>query len=248
MYVNREYRDSVASSGLTTFGVSVKETDIFISIDNKSFTSEMKVLVEKLILDLRYELEHYIQADPNFQTALVPHVLLPGAPVIARTMTVAANLAGVGPMAAVAGTFAEFIGWELSKTALDVIVENGGDIFISSSRKRNVAIFAGESPFSNRLGIEIPSDKTPLGICTSSGMVGPSLSFGKADAAVVLAKSTALADAVASAVGNVVHTAGDVTKGIEVAQKCTGVLGALVIKDDQLAVWGDFKVVPISSG
>jgi hypothetical protein len=128
----------------------------------------------------------------------------------------------------------------------DVIVENGGDIFMASTRKRLVAIFAGESPFSGRLAVEVPPEKGPLGICTSSGTVGPSLSMGKADAAVILAQSASLADAAASAAGNVVHTPKDVKKGVGLAKKIRGILGAIVIKDDRLAAWGDVNIVPVS--
>lgn len=245
MYVNRTYRDNLSSKDMRSFRLSVKETDLFISVDQESYSSDLAKIIEKNILSLRYDLETYIAEDPEFKTILCPYVLAPGAPPIAKIMARAATVAGVGPMAAVAGAFAESIGRNLLRYCVEVIVENGGDIFLASARKRLVTIFAGDSPLSNRLAFEIPSDKTPLGICTSSGTVGPSLSFGVADAAVVISASTALADAAASAVGNVIQTARDVKKGIRVAQSIAGILGALVIKDNQLAVWGDYNIVPV---
>ena len=248
MYVNRTYRDTLGNKDLKNFRVTVRETDLQISIDHNSYSPAIEKKVEDLILLLRYDLERYIDLDPDFKTTLKPHALALGAPLIALTMAQAANTAGVGPMAAVAGAFAEYVGRSLLKICKEVIVENGGDIFIASTEKRLVAVFAGESLFSNRLAIEIPPDRTPLGVCTSSGTVGPSLSLGKADAAVIISHSTALADAAASAAGNVVQSAGDVKKGIEAARNIPGVLGALVIKEDRLAVWGDFKIIPISSG
>ncbi len=247
MYVDRTYREWMGNDDLSSFRVPVKETDLHISVDKASFGPHLAKKAEETVLGLRYDLETYIATDPEFRTALLPRLLLPGAPAIARTMADAAAAAGVGPMAAVAGTFAEYVGRELLKTCADVIVENGGDIFMASDRQRLAAVFAGSSPFSNRLAVEITPDRMPLGICTSSGTVGPSLSFGRADAAVILAESAALADAAASAAGNVIQTPRDVKKGIEVARKIPGVLGAVMIKDDQLAVWGDFNLVPVKT-
>lgn len=248
MYVNRTYRDLINGGDLKTFRVSVKETDLHISVDPASCNSLLERRVEKLVLALRYDLEEYIAVDPDFKTTLNPHPLVPGAPPIAQTMARAANRAGVGPMAAVAGAFAEYVGRDLSTVCSQVIVENGGDIFLSSTGVRRAAIFAGSSPFSHRLAIELTSDRMPLGVCTSSGTVGPSLSLGRADAAVIVAYSAALADAVASAAGNVVQNPGDVKKGVEVAKSIPGVLGAVIIKEDQLSAWGEFKLVPIMPG
>ena len=245
MYVNRTYRDSSGTGDLRSFRVVVKETDLHISVDPASYNLQLEKRVERLILILRHDLEEYIALDPEFKATLRPHLLAFEAPPIAQIMARAANLAGVGPMAAVAGAFAEYIGRDLMEVCSDVIVENGGDIFISSNINRRIAIFAGKSPFSNRLALEIPSDKMPVGVCTSSGTVGPSFSMGKADAAVIISASAALADAVASAAGNVVQNSRDVTKGVEVAKCITDVLGAVIIKDDQLAAWGEYKLEPV---
>lgn len=247
MYVNRTYRDTVAA-GLKSFRTCIKETDLFISVDEDSFSEALVQRVEKKIIALRYDLESYIDRDPEFKVTLNPHMLLPGAPAIAQTMAVAANAAGVGPMAAVAGAFAEYIGRDLLTVCSEVIVENGGDIFMSSVKNRLVGVFAGASPFTGRIAINIPAGKMPLGVCTSSGTVGPSLSLGKADAAIIISGSTALADAVASAAGNAVQAENDVKNGIEVAKAIPGVLGAFIIKGDQLAAWGDFSIVRMAVG
>ena len=98
-------------------------------------------------------------------------------------------------MASVAGAIAELVGRELSNFSDDIIIENGGDIFIKTTRPRIIAIYASDSPLSGKIGIEIDAGETPCGICTSSGSVGHSLSFGKADAVTIIAPSAALADA-----------------------------------------------------
>lgn len=246
MYVDRFYRDSLQCDDLADFRVAVKETDLYIRIGRTDYSQRLVEHVERLVLVLRHDLEMYIKIDPEFKTTLTPHIILPEAPPIAQLMAQAGNSTGVGPMAAVAGAFSEMVGKELSNLSSEVIVENGGDIFLASNSTRLISVFAGLSVFSNRLAIEVPAGKTPLGICTSSGTVGPSLSFGKADAAVVVAVSPALADAAASAVGNAVKTVHDVEKGIEIAKSLPNVLGALVIKDDKLAAWGEFNIVPVS--
>lgn len=148
-------------------------------------------------------------------------------------------------MAAVAGAYAETVGRELVKASREVIVENGGDIFLASRKKRRVGVFAGASPFSGKLAVEIEPTRTPLGICTSSGTVGPSLSFGRADAAMIVAVSAALADAAASAAGNAVVTVADIPKGIDAVCGLKGIHGVLIIKDDKMGAWGDIKLVPV---
>ncbi len=246
MYVNRDYRNTLTNKDLKSFRVTVKETDLYISVDEPSYVSQLEKKTENLVLALRYDLEEYIATDPVFKSTLKPHAPAPGAPLLARTMCDAARVAGVGPLAAVAGAFAEAVGRELLKTCKEVIVENGGDIFMAATHKRRVAVFAGKSPFTGRLAIEISPEKTPLGICTSSGTVGPSLSMGKADAVIIISASTPLADAAASAAGNVVKNKKEVKKGIEIARKIPGILGAVAIKDDKMAAWGDVDIIPLS--
>ncbi|WP_418792239.1 UPF0280 family protein [Phosphitispora sp. TUW77] len=246
MYVNRDYRNTLTNKDMKSFRVTVKETDLYISVDAPSYVSLLEKKIENLVLALRYDLEEYIVIDKVFKSTLRPHALAPGAPLIARTMADAARVAGVGPMAAVAGAFAEAVGSELLKTCNEVIVENGGDIFMRVTQKKLVAVFAGRSPFTGRLAIEVAPEKTPLGICTSSGTVGPSFSMGAADAVIIISDSAPLSDAAASASGNAVKDKKELKKGIQIARKIPGVLGAVVIKDDKLAVWGDVDIIPLS--
>jgi Uncharacterized conserved protein len=231
---------------LVHFQVVVAETDLDIGVRKERFSSELVAWVEETIRACRRPLEDYIQRDPGFLSALTPYTVLPDAPLMVQTMAEAGRLAGVGPMAAVAGAVAESVGKSIAKRSRDVIVENGGDIFLRSSRIRKVGIFAGDSPLSNRVTIEIRPNETPLGICTSSGKVGPSLSFGRADAVVVLSPAVALADAVATACGNFIQSTDDLAKALEFASGIRGVKGVLIIKDDRLAVWGSVKLLPMN--
>lgn len=238
MYEERIYRRDYKSEDLTGFEVVVKETDLFIcakeELSSEAIGSTLKY---------RTQIEGYIEKHPNFQTSLKPLPFNILAPSIVKEMLRAGKIAGVGPMASVAGVIAEFVGRDLLKYSDEVIVENGGDIFIKSSKKRKLGIYAGDSPFSDKFAIEIDPDKTPLGVCTSSGTIGHSLSFGKTDATVVISKSSALADACATAIGNMVKESHDIKGALEFAKKINGIIGVLIILKNKLGAWGDIKIV-----
>lgn len=232
-YEPRTYRQWTTGSDLVSFTVVVKETDLLVRA-----TSNLTTKAHRLVLKYRGILERYIQRHPEFLTSLRPVPVANDAPRMVTAMSLAADAAGVGPMAAVAGAIAEFVGSELLPFSPEIIVENGGDIYLKSLKARVVGVYAGQSPLSRRIGIVVNPEDTPLGICTSSGTVGHSLSLGEADAVAVVAKSAALADAAATAVGNVISDGRDIERGIELAKRIAGVSGVLVIKDDHLGLWG----------
>lgn len=242
MYEPRTYRHWVKDKDLVSFNVVVKETDLYIRA-----SSNLEPEALKLVTKHRQMLERYIEQHPSFLTSLEPIAAESNAPPIITRMTEAAEKAGVGPMAAVAGAIAESVGNELLPLSPEVIVENGGDIYLKSLKKRLIGIYAGKSPLSGKLVLEIDGEETPMGICTSSGTVGHSLSFGKADAVIVLAKSAALADAAATAIGNLIIQPGDIPLGIELAQSIDGVRGVVIIKDDKMGLWGEVKICPTSA-
>ncbi len=238
MYEERTYRNLVKTDDLVKFEVIVKETDLLVRAD-RDLSSETR----ESILKYRHQLETYIAANPEFQESLSPVKNAPHAPGIVREMLRTSRLADVGPMAAVAGAIAESVARDLLPLSREVIIENGGDIYLVTSKERAVSIYAGTSPFSHKLGILIEPGETPLGVCTSSGTVGPSLSFGKADAVCILSKSAALADAAATAVGNVVKEKKDIELGLERGKEIEGVLGIVIIVGEKIGVWGNVKLI-----
>lgn len=240
MYEKRFYRNLIKLEDLVTFKVAIKETDLFVSSRR-----ELKEEASNAILKYRKQIEDYIRKNPIFQRSLKPLPVDGKAPEIIRTMQEVSLKTGVGPFASVAGAIAEFVGREILKYSKEIIVENGGDIFLKTSRKRRIGIFAGESKFSNRLALEILPDETPLGVCTSSGTVGHSLSFGRADAVVVVSKSCSLADASATSIGNLIKKKKDIPKGIEKAKGIVGLTGVVIIKDDKLGIWGNLKLTKV---
>ena len=241
MYEPRTYRHWVKDEGLISFNVVVKETDLYI----RALTN-LRRKAYKLVLKYRSMMEEYIARNPSFLTSLKPLTVGKDAPCIIKEMARAASKAGVGPMASVAGAVAEFVGKELLALSPEIIVENGGDIFLRSLRKRMIGIYAGKSPLTGKIGLEINAEDTPLGICTSSGTVGHSLSFGQADAVIVLSKSATLADAAATAIGNLIVQPDDIPRGIELAKGIEGLKGVLIIKDDKLGLWGEVRICHLS--
>lgn len=239
-YRVRDYRNQVNAGALAAFAVQVQETDLHI-LASRDCSAE----AEAAVLRYRAQLEAYIAAHPAFLPALTPLPADPLAPPIVKEMLRAGIAASVGPMAAVAGAMAEFVGRDL--LALDgvaeVSIENGGDIFLCRRAECVVAIFAGTSPLSNRVGLKVIPERMPLGLCTSSGTVGHSLSFGTADAVTVLAASTSLADAAATRIGNVVQSVRDLDQALAVGRGIEGVAGVVVIKDEQLGAWGEVELV-----
>ena len=160
-------------------------------------------------------------------------------------MAEAAREVGVGPMAAVAGAIAEKVGVELLPFSDEIIVENGGDIFLRTQKERFIGVYAGESAFTKKIAFSILPEETPLGVCTSSGTVGHSLSFGYADAVIVFSPSTSLADAAATAIGNMVRIPEDITQALEFAQGIENLKGVAIIKGDNMGLWGQVRLATV---
>ena len=240
MYEKRTYRNLVKTDDLVQFQVIVKETDLLVGAER-----DLSKETRESVLTYRHQLETYIAMNPEFQKSLIPLPDDPYAPEIAREMIWTSRLARVGPMAAVAGAMAEWVSKDLLKLSKEVIVENGGDIYLATSKERTIGIYAGDSPLSLKIGIVISPDEAPLGVCTSSGTVGPSLSFGKADAVCILARSSALADAAATAVGNIVKEKKDIELGLERGREIAGVSGTLIIVEEKMGVWGNVRLIQL---
>lgn len=238
MYEERRYRQDLLKrdTALIGFGVFYLESDLFILAETMLEKQAYDSLVKHYLI-----IKKYIQSDTEFGRTFSPYLVSESAPEIIRQMSNASILAGVGPMAAVAGAVAEAVGVELLAYSQDIIIENGGDIFLNTSMPRKIGILAGSSVLSGEIALLI--EPGTWGVCTSSGTVGHSISFGKADACVVVSESTPLADAVATRIGNIIQTYEDIPEGLRCAQVIDGVLGAVIIKDDKLGVWGKIKLV-----
>ncbi len=235
-YKERKYRNLIEGKDLIPFQVKEAESDLYIRANQ-----ELSFYTRQMLLNFRGQIENYIDSHPLFKSTLLPYSQDKKASEIIKSMIRTTALCGVGPMASVAGAIAEFVGKELLNYSSEVIIENGGDIFIKSNQLRKVSIFAGRSPFNQRIILKIEAKENYIGVCTSSGTVGPSLSFGQADAVTVISDSVLLADAAATAVGNIIKTRKVIEQGLIYAQKIKGVKGVVIIKDDKMGLWGDIN-------
>jgi ApbE superfamily uncharacterized protein (UPF0280 family) len=243
-YQERTYR-SRHDAGLVATEVKMAETDLHILADRPA--EELALLA---VAKVRAEIEGYIRQHPLFLNSLAPLPMDSMAPKPVQEMLAAALAAGVGPMAAVAGVIAETVGRALLKQGMrEVIVENGGDLFVARTQPCVVAIHAGTSRLSGKLGISLRPEQMPCGLCCSSGTVGHSLSFGAADAAAVLAPSAALADAAATRLGNEVKNRNkkSVSQAVATARGIKGIAGLIVIAGDHLGAWGDVELTRLQS-
>jgi uncharacterized protein len=252
VYRERWYRDILSDDRLRALSLSEGESDIWIGYSKSLSEEEVRRIASDRLRSDRSGIEEWIRSVPAFRTSLEPLPVDASAPGTVRKMLEAGSAAGVGPMAAVAGAIAESLGTELARAKAfensrprEFIIENGGDVWISVEKPVIVGVYAGISGLSGRIGLKIRPELCPLGVCTSSAKVGPSLSFGNADAFLVAAGDAALADALATKFGNRARTRSDLEDAVTEASKFPGVAMALGIMADHVAASGSIELVPI---
>ncbi|MGV7927384.1 MAG: UPF0280 family protein [Spirochaetota bacterium] len=237
-YAERFYRDFSGTERWTSFRVKIETSDLYVRAD-KDYTG----VIDRVVTEARDALRGHIAGQECFLSSFDPVPRMEaGHPVIAA-MYRASEAAGVGPMAAVAGAIAEHAGRAILDSSGEVLVENGGDIWLAVRDAVTLAVYAGASRFSGALGIRMAPERTPAGVCTSSGRVGHSFSFGKADAVTIIATDAALADAVATGAANLVHGEDDLEEAAAYAMAVQGVRGILVIRGDRMLAQGEIELV-----
>ncbi len=240
IYQERSYRRHTGTGRLTSFTVSIMETDLFISAEKDLHGEAVDA-----VLAARLPIESYIERTPSFLSSLTPLPPDPMAPEIIQNMLTAAQLAGVGPMAAVAGAVAEATGKKLLSYSREIIVENGGDIYLNCSDLVVSAILFDDLHGLPSLGVKIHPSAHGQSICTSSATIGHSQSFGAAEAVTVLSESACIADAAATALCNSIHSSADLTPGLRAAESIPGVSGAVIILNGRIGAWGDIELVSL---
>ena len=229
-----------------SFSISHLETDLWIGFDpaHANYAGDIRKTALQEMQSLRNTLDQYIAKNPQFQKSLAPVSVESSTPAIVREMAAAASVANVGPMAAVAGAFSQHVGRLLRKKfeLNEIVVENGGDIYLYIQDDIVMSIFAGQSPLSEKVGVHIPATYKELGICTSSGTVGHSLSFGKADAVAIACYNTTLADAYATSVANQIQTPDDIEPVLDKLEDKKDILSAVIICQDRMGIRGDFEL------
>ncbi len=226
------------------FIVQYMETDLWIGVDKESYVVTMPEVVYKQVIQIRQEFNNYYRIDPDFFTSLKPVIPVKAANNHFSRLCKASSQTGVGPMAGIAGLFAEEIGKKLLEkfSIREVVIENGGDCFISVQEPLIVHIFAGESPLSEKVGIIIQKSSSSLGICTSSGRIGHSKSFGKADAVMVVSPDTVLADQYATAICNQIQSREDIEKELNIIEQNDELYAVAVVMENKIGYRGNFEL------
>ena len=211
-------------------------------------------LVTEAIVKQREILEKFILTNKIFLNSLEPVSPLPeDAPYIAKIMQKAGELTDVGPMAAVAGSIAQFAaekgaasrdgGRNRGRNKAETIVENGGDIFMILKKELILGIHSGVETLEGKLAFRIRPEDTPLAVCSSSSTMGHSLSLGDCNLATVFSKSGALADAAATRACNLVKKNSDIQKTLNEINSIPGILGLMIIKGDNVGMAGDLPEI-----
>lgn len=215
--------------------------------------AELRYQASELLHELRSNIQDYAAMHPEFLTSLEPLPSDADAPEPVRSMLLAGRIAGVGPMAAVAGAIAEHLGMALQDRFHfdELVIENGGDYWLTVKAPLPVRVYGGLSSLSEKISVIVNPEQSPCGLACSSGTVGPSLSFGKADGALVVAPAAAAADAWATALGNRLRYQSDLATEVEALitmnrdtdyDEAYRPQGALAIMADQLAACGNIKL------
>jgi ApbE superfamily uncharacterized protein (UPF0280 family) len=245
MYQERFYRDNVFSK--FKLEISYKESDLLISTDKKIDDKLARDLLKKYY-DVVAE---YVEKNPSFLSALSPIDNDSRAPSIIKDMIQCAKITGIGPFASVAGAISFYVGQQLRHFADEVIIENGGDIFLKINEDKRIGVYLGEqfSTHSSSLGekvdrvfLKIKKRDYSFGIASSSSFIGHSLNFGKADLVTVIAKNAVFADSFATALSNRVKKEQNVEEVLTIAQNSPFIEGILIAFQGKVYLWGDLEI------
>jgi len=238
----RDYRDSVRpQKGEVRFQVAVEQTDLLI-VAEKDLQAEIAAYVSQV----RGEIKNWIMFHPEFAESLLPVEVPDTAPDIVLAMARAGAACNVGPMAAVAGAVAQAVGDRFVGDSPNILVENGGDTYLHSTRERVVALLA-EPDSGAMVGLRIEAGSFPVAICASSGTIGHSLSLGTGDLVAVRATDARLADAAATALCNMLKSEADIDRVLKRAKDFVdaGLEGLFAQFDQKIAAWGDLELVAL---
>jgi uncharacterized protein len=242
MHQPRFYRNTFNTVRFASFTLQYRDTDLWIGVDHGSFSPELAEFLHSEVVKMWQGLEGYIQNHPEFKTAHAPVTLLENAPEAAILMAKAGSRAGTGPMAAVAGLFAWHTGEIMRQQfgAKEIVVENGGDFYLFLEKDLTMTIYAGKSPLSDRIAVIIPASSTPCGVCTSSGTVGHSFSYGKANAVMVACQSPLLADAWATSLANRIQSPDDIPQVLNFSEEYPEIQSLIIICEGKVGIRGNF--------
>lgn len=237
----RGYRKVSALPGESTFQVVVEETDLWVTA-----AMDLKDEISAYVHTLRGALKAHIALSPMFLRSLTPLSAPKEAHFLVRAMCEASLATGVGPMAGVAGAIAQAVADRFREQSSNILVENGGDLYLHSTRERIVGILANPAGKAV-LGVKLKPDDFPISICASSARIGHSISLGKGDLAVAASRDGALADCAATALCNALQGPEDLKPAMDLAAswRKRGILFAFAQCAGKVAVWGELELAAL---
>jgi ApbE superfamily uncharacterized protein (UPF0280 family) len=220
-----------------------KESDITIISESKIAITKAK----ECLLNNRLILEKFVKKNDKFLTSFSPIKIKTDFEII-NLMSEASVICDVGPMAAVAGAFADLMLSDMKMEdkkdfipAKVALVENGGEIAVDSEEVMKIALYAGLNELNLNIGFIIEKKICPIGIGTSSATIGHAISLGQADAVTIFARTATLADCAATRIANLVKGP-DVEKsiknGLDAVEDIEGIYGAFISRDNKIGQVG----------
>ncbi len=234
-----EYRVLVSGNAKYSWKITYKYSDLYISSDNDILDK-----IKEKILSFYEIVEDTISKNPLFEKSLNPIQVHDCCVSLIKEMCSSSAKFNVGPMASVAGALCEYIAKDIDKKTKYLVIENGGDIYLRANKDINIGVFLKSKYFNkNDLIFKLKKEYLPCGIASSSGTFGHSLSLGKSDLVVVIAKNAMIADSAATSIGNRINTKDDIEKTINHFKNYEEILGLIIIKDDKIGLYGIIELV-----
>ncbi len=245
MYQERKYRNKKNTERFFYFRVVVEESDLWIGVTPDKYFDELQLIISNYLSEIRSDIKNAIRKNPKIEYSHLPIGKISGGSEVIKRMTVASINADVGPMAAVAGAVSEMVGEKIISLIPDseIIIENGGDIWAKFNEPLTISIEAGDSPFSENTGLVINPCLSPCGVCSSSGKIGHSYSYGKADNVTIISKSASIADAWATSLCNMVTNTSGLNIINDIASETDDILGFIAIFEDSMLAGGNIEIV-----
>ena len=229
----------------TFFPVTHLESDLLTGVWHNEYRHEMIQTTKEELIRLRRVLMEYSRLNPSFFSSHIPIPLDPDLPQEITTMIECGGKTGTGPMSSVAGLFASMVAKRLNREydLSEIVVENGGDLHIKNKSDLISVIHAGKSMLSDKLTVVLPPGS--WGVCTSSGTMGHSVSYGRADAVTVIAEHAPLADAWATEIANRLSGEEILNQILDEISEIPDILGCIIMINDKLGIRGQFEVKPL---
>ena len=245
--MTHNYRNEVSRENHSPFEVNYKFSNLWISVDTISFSQDMLSYSLEELMRIINSIEKYIESFPIFKDTLQAYEVSDpsGCEEVIVEMTKASYMADVGPMASVAGAVAQALGRKL-KTEFsinDIIVENGGDVYIDTTEDVRISVLTNNTVLPERIKLNLQKSHMPLGVCSSSGIFGHSFSKGKADVVVAISHNAAISDAFATAICNQICSASDIEHVLYKFQENESLLGVMAICEKTLGMIGQINLL-----